>query len=286
MTMQFKIGHTGITWGYSLEQLEQAVRDTAALGYQGFETFGDTIEAYNQAHPEGFGALLHKYNLPLAAIYCPVWASEPEQAQQSVDQVVAWGRLARDLGAATVVVQGGKRQAQPYTRYPFLVEVFNEIGLRLADMGLATAVHPHTGTLIETQAEIDAVLSALDPTCAGFAPDTGQIAKGGSEVMPILRRYRGLIRHVHLKDYVGGAPPVTPEGQEIDLTGYANYLPLGQGVIDFAAVFDLLAEIQFKDWVMVELDATGTFPRPPFEAAQVSKRFLQSTLGQRFKEEG
>jgi inosose dehydratase len=285
MGKQFRIGHTGITWGYQLNQLEGAVRDTAALGYQGFETFGDTIADYNRQEPAGFGALLQKYNIPLASIYCPVWAQEAEQEEESIEQVVAWAQLARDLGASTVVIQGGKRQPQPYKNYPFLVGVFNEIGRRLADMGLSTAVHPHTGTLIETREEIDAILSAVDPRLVGFAPDTGQIAKGGSEVMPVLEEYGSLISHVHLKDYTGGPLQYDQAGKEIDSTGYSNYLPLGMGVIDFPQVFQLMERLNFDGWVMVELDATGGFPRPPREAAQISRDYLQNTLNQQFAQQ-
>jgi inosose dehydratase len=285
MAKQFRIGHTGITWGYRLDQLEGAVRDTAELGYQGFETFGETIVDYNRQDPAGFGALLKKYGIPLASIYCPVWAREPEQAQESIEQVVSWSQLARDLGASTVVIQGGKRQPQPYKNYPFLVGVFDEIGRRLADMGLATAVHPHTGTLIETREEIDAVLSAVDPRFVGFAPDTGQIVKGGSDVMPVLEDYGSLIRHVHLKDYIGGPVQYDQAGKEIDATGYSGYLPLGMGVLDFSQVFDLMERLNFDGWVMVELDATGSFPRPPREAARISRDFLHNTLNQQFSQQ-
>jgi inosose dehydratase len=282
MTASFRIGHTGITWGYQLENIIDAVRDTAALGYAGFETFGDTIEAYNAAYPAGFGALLAEHSLPLAAIYCPVWARGPAEVQGSIDEVLRWARLAHGLGAQAVVVQGGRRTSEPFTDFAFLVQTFNEIGRRLADLGLVTAIHPHTGTLIETRAEIDAVLSAVDPRLVGFAPDTGQILKGGSEVMAVLRDYQSLIGHVHLKDYIGGPLPSDEHGKEIDRTGYSNYQPLGQGAIDFRPVFALLEEIGFSGWVMVELDATGTFPRPPREAAQISRDYLRQTLGAAF----
>ena len=42
-----KIGHTGITWGIPGD-VEQAYRETAELGYLGFETFAKTIQEWNQ----------------------------------------------------------------------------------------------------------------------------------------------------------------------------------------------------------------------------------------------
>jgi inosose dehydratase len=267
---QYRIGHTGITWGFEAEQIEAAVRDTAALGYQGFETFGDTIEAYNQQHPAGFGALLEQYNLPLASVYCPAWAVQPEQARESVDQVVAWASTARDLGASAVVVQAGKRGPQPFTNYGFLVEMLNEIGQRLADLGLAAAVHPHAGTLIENRHEIDAVFSAVDPRWVGFAPDTGHITKGGSDPVAVMRDYAALIRHVHLKDYAEAGQP--------DPGDPGGFVPLGMGAVDYPAVFALLDEIGYDAWVMVELNPPDHLSISPREGAQISLRYLKETL--------
>src|SRR5580700_3758603 len=42
-----KIGHTGITWPRSEGgPADQAIQDIGSLGYWGFETFGETLDAY------------------------------------------------------------------------------------------------------------------------------------------------------------------------------------------------------------------------------------------------
>ena len=164
-----------------------------------------------------------------------------------------------------------------------MARIFSEIGLRLQDMGLIGAIHPHTGTLIETQEEIDAVMGAVDPQAVFFAPDTGQIVKGGGDLLQVLRDYRALIRHVHLKDYAGGEVRRDERGKEIDPTGYSGYTPVGYGVLDMPAVVAFLEEIDYQDLVMVELDGTDMTPRPPREAAEMSKRYLQERLGQSFR---
>ena len=43
-----KIGHTGITWGYSAEDAPNAIRDVGELGYHGFESFGSVLEAWEE----------------------------------------------------------------------------------------------------------------------------------------------------------------------------------------------------------------------------------------------
>ncbi|MHB1356793.1 MAG: sugar phosphate isomerase/epimerase family protein, partial [Anaerolineae bacterium] len=83
-----------------------------------------------------------------------------------------------------------------------------------------------------------------------------------------LNDYKSIIRHVHLKDWGGGR-----------FTGYADYEPIGSGVVDMAGVFRVLEDANFGGWVMVELDGTPQAPRPPREAAAMSKRYLENLLG-------
>ena len=280
---QFTIGHTSITCGYTLDRVEPTIRDVAELGYRAFETFGFTIEGYEKEHPGQFRALLERYNLPFGSCYCNTSFVDPADAREDIEQVLRWAAQAKALGAQTIVLQAaGVRLPQPYTEHKAMARIFSELGLRLQEMGLIGAIHPHTGTLIETRDEIEAVLDAVDPQAVFFAPDTGQIVKGGSDLLPLLRSYRHLIRHVHLKDYVGGPVRYDAAGKEIDPTGYAGYTPIGMGVVDMPGVFALLEEIGYNDLVMVELDGTSVVPRPPREAAALSKQYLLEKLGQRF----
>jgi inosose dehydratase len=266
---KYRIGHSGITWGFTLADAEPAVRDVAELGYRAFETFGHVLEQY-PGGPDGFRALLDRYGIPLAAAYCPTRFVDPSDADEDVEQVTKWARVAQSLGASTIVLQAGQRQAEPYTGFAGMAEAFNEIGRRARDLGLTTAIHPHTGTLIETGAEIDAILDAVDPALVGFAPDTGQIAKGGADPVAKLRQHKDLIYHVHLKDYAGGRE-----------TAHAGYAPVGSGVMDMAGIFEVLEEAGFEGWVNVELDGRPAPPLVPRDAAAMSLGYLKGLLRDR-----
>ena len=104
--------------------------------------------------------------------------------------------------------------------------------------------------------------------------------------MAVLKDYGERVRHVHLKDYIGGPVERDAEGKEIDPTGYVGYTPIGHGSLDMPAIFQFLEEIDYQDLVMVELDATPRAPRPPREAALMSKTYIQETLGQAAVVEG
>ena len=83
-------------------------------------------------------------------------------------------------------------------------------------MGLTPVLHQHTGTCVESRDETYAVMESVDTKVMKFGPDIGQLQKGGSDPVKVVKDFLPLVQHMHLKDYAGG-----PE--------YLGYCPLGQG---------------------------------------------------------
>jgi inosose dehydratase len=272
---RYPLGHTGITWPSGLDGTERAVADLAALGYEGFETFGATLEQFDRERG-GIARVLERHRLPLVSAYCWGTFIDPGRADEDVSQMLRWAELTKALGGKVIVVGPGRREKPSYTadEYAFMARTLDDIGRRIRDLGLVAAIHPHTGTTIETREEIDRVMGAVDPQAVFFAPDTGQIQKGGADAMAVLRDYARSIRHVHVKDYDGQGES---EGGP-DRTGYVNYTPVGEGTLDFAAMLELLDGIGYDGWLMVELDGTPAATRDPKEAARVSKETLERLL--------
>src|SRR6185436_6240586 len=65
---RLKAGHTGITWGFSPADAERAIADVASLGFNGYESFGNVLEAWESK--SGLDALLNAAKLPLRSAYC------------------------------------------------------------------------------------------------------------------------------------------------------------------------------------------------------------------------
>ncbi len=276
-----KIGHTGITWGIPGD-VEHAYRDTAELGYQGFETFAAKILEINGSRPGGYRNLVDSFGIPTAAAYCYKEWINPDTAAADLENAC---READGLGALpggeTLVLQAGPRPTDGYTADQFrrLADALNRIGDYCRQIGLAAGLHPHTGTAIETREDIDTILGLVDAALIGFAPDTGQIAKGGSDILEVMRTYRDRIVHVHLKDWNGNYER-DADGKEIDRSGYVNYEPIGSGILPMPEIFAILSsEGGFAGWINVELDGTQRAPRPPREAARMSRSYLKSLLG-------
>jgi inosose dehydratase len=72
---KLKIGHTGITWGYTPQDAATAIPEVASLGYYGYETFGEYFEAWEPKG--GLKKLLDENRLPLISAYCNVNLTDP-----------------------------------------------------------------------------------------------------------------------------------------------------------------------------------------------------------------
>lgn len=194
----------------------------------------------------------------------------PAAAPALLDEGRRLAAAVRGLGGEVLMlVPGGRREEPPYSLDEFkrMAETMNHVGAAAREAGVTAA---------ETRLEIEILLDRLDPRCVGFAPDTGQIAKGGADPLPIVDRWADRVRHVHLKDLApewaasrrAGAPLRGPEG----------YAELGQGIIDFRPLLPILERVGYTGWLMAGLDEAR---RPAREAAALSKDYLERTLGLR-----
>jgi inosose dehydratase len=264
---RLKIGHTGITW----RGPEAAITEIASLGYEGFEPFGNVLEQWEAKG--GMGALLEQAKLPLVSAYCGTNLSVPEQRSAEIEKMVRWGKIIKKFGGTTVVIgpngrgRGGTFDFAAVKQN--IVTTLNEMCKALADAGVTGVLHQHTGTTVETRDEVYAVMEAVDTKYVKFGPDVGQLAKGGSDPVKIVKDFLSVITHVHLKDWDGGPY-------------WTNYCPLGKGKVDIAAILDLLEKQPDLKIAMVELDSGGNPPLTPIQTAEVSKAYLKS-LGYTFR---
>jgi inosose dehydratase len=259
---RLKVGHTGITWGFKPTDAEGAIKDVAALGYHGYESFGGVLEFWEQQG--GFDAKLKAVNLPLQSAYCPINLTDATKRKDEVAKIVRWGGLIKKCGGSVAVIgpNNVKRPAFDFAKEKAtIVEALNEMCKALDGIGVVGALHQHTGTCVETRDETYAVMEAVDTRYVKFGPDVGQLQKGGADPVKVVKDFLPVVRHVHLKDWDGGAH-------------YEGYCPLGQGKVDVAGIVDLLDGSGNDLMIMAELDPTANMPLAPLEAARINKATL------------
>jgi inosose dehydratase len=271
------IGHTGLTWiplGGRItpppinpmvdpQYVQAAIRDIAGLGFYGIELFGNQIEAVEAQG--GLGAMLAEHKLPLISAYCGANLSDPAARKDSIAKVMDWARLVKKYGGKVIVVgpNGVRRNTYDFKAHKDdIVTTLNELGKAVSDLGLTPVLHQHTGTCVESRDETYAVMESVDTKVMKFGPDIGQLQKGGSDPVKVVKDFLPIVEHMHLKDYSGGDQ-------------YLGYCPLGQGKVDIPAILAMMDGRKTAGLVMVELDSPPPQPMPAGETAKIAKAYLE-----------
>ncbi|MDR1631175.1 MAG: myo-inosose-2 dehydratase [Oscillospiraceae bacterium] len=156
----------------------------------------------------------------------------------------------------------------------------NRLGRVAADMGIILTFHHHMGTVVQTAAEIDRMMENTDPELFNLLFDTGHLAYCGEDYMAVLKKHGKRIRHVHLKDI---RPEVIARVREeklsfLDGVRLGTFTVPGDGAIDFAPVFEVLAQNGYEGWLLVEAEQDPAIANP-FEYALKARKYIAEKTG-------
>lgn len=161
------------------------------------------------------------------------------------------------------VLSDGVRQIRDYARDQY---------------GLTVYFHPHGETHVETEDQIERLLSEVD---IDLCLDTGHHAYAGGNPVEFLRRHIGRIKYLHIKDC---DPAIRAEKDRESLSfsaaiDHGIMVEAGRGSVDFAAIRDILKAHAFDGWAIVEQDM---YPAPADRPLRVAKRTLDYLNGIHF----
>jgi inosose dehydratase len=138
-----------------------------------------------------------------------------------------------------------------------MIEMIVTVARVAADeFGLRPVLHPHCGTHIEFPDEIERALGDLPHATIGLCIDTGHSAVADMQGADLVDRYADRIEYFHFKDVDAHAlRRMHDERLEFDeALGVGLFCPIGQGVVDFAALRESLRRIAFVGPATVEQD--------------------------------
>jgi inosose dehydratase len=143
--------------------------------------------------------------------------------------------------------------------------------------GIALHLHPHVGTCIEREAQIDRL---LDETEVTLCFDTGHHAFWDQDVLAYLSRVWDRVGFIHLKNV---DPAVRARVLSGDLGVSASFdhgvmCGLSEGCVDIAAVMRLLAARWYDGPVVVEQDPARDAQDTPEAMARRNLAFLRGCL--------
>ncbi len=135
----------------------------------------------------------------------------------------------------------------------------------LASEGVTLAYHHHMGTIIETEAEIDALMAATGPH-VHLLFDAGHCAFGGGDPERVLSRHIARVAHVHAKNI---RPVVTARVRAEGLSFLQGVLAGAftvpgdqEGGIDFAPLLRILAKQGYDGWIVIEAEQDPAIRNP------------------------
>lgn len=182
--------------------------------------------------------------------------------------------LLRDLGARHLVIMDesnwyprGQEGVLDEARWQGLTDMIREaLHLVEGEYGLKLSFHPHIGTAVEREAQIDRLLADTE---IDLCFDTGHHAFWDQDVLTYMDKAIPRIAYMHLKnvDPAVRARVLRGELAVAESYGAGVMCPLPDGVVDIKAVMRLLADHSFDGPVVVEQDVAADARETPLELA-------------------
>ncbi|MEW5978664.1 MAG: sugar phosphate isomerase/epimerase [Acidobacteriota bacterium] len=260
-------------WNRFLDEVAQAGYEWIELGPYG----------YLPTNPSTLKIELQRRGLKACGTFIMRHLEDQEDWPQLEREVTAVSELLAELGARYVVLIDDTH-TNLFNGESVRAARLDESGRqRLVDttqrvarivhqrFGHKLVVHPHADTHIEYEDQIEALLAATDPALVSLCLDTGHHAYAGGDPVAFLRKHHSRIPYLHLKN-------VDPEMQR---RVKAQGIPFAQavardmfcepsmGVVDFEALRDVLTEIDYQGFAVVEQDM---FPAPFEKPLPIAKR--------------
>src|SRR5262249_32809432 len=217
--------------------------------------------------PPLLGEMLERHGLELVSAFVPLVLhhrslGDAEQLAREATTLLAQSG-ARTLVLSIVEDEGWAEPTQvDDDAWRNLAANVKEIESIAAGDGLTVALHPHVGTLIETDEQVRLAVERLD---IGWCLDTGHLLIGGTDPVAFVRDYGDRIVHAHLKD-VDTTLVARLRSGELSLlsaTRQGLFVPLGRGDAGIASVLDALAQHGYGGWLVLEQDTAITGDEPP-----------------------
>jgi inosose dehydratase len=262
-----QFGYAAITWQ---GQDRQAIDDVSAVGFKGIQLRTSALPEFGDK-PAALKELLKSKGLTMVAFSSGNVRIDPQFEAEDIATHLKHARFVRDVGGLYLQLTDTRpKRALVAADYQRLGTLMTEIGKRSADLGVPVAYHNHMNNIGERPEEVDRVLDATDPRYVKLLPDIAHYQQGGGDPVRAVRRYADRILFLHIKDVQSPLP-----GNSGDPMRSYRFVEIGRGKVDVKAAFAALAEVKFKGWAIVELDAVPDKARTPRESAIIAKQYLQ-----------
>lgn len=284
-----KIAYTAWTWVRYIgteahpviflpeETIETSIRELKECGYDCYENFRFVEDIYGQK-PDELKAVFEKYGMNFSCLYNYLGDGVEEDyeiCKRNVEFMKKLGVKHMNLEAPSVPLDEWRAKVDPDHVVPLektqeTVEQVNVLGKLCYENGISLNLHPHYGTYVETEEQIDYFLAHTDPKYVHLCLDTAHTYICGMDPIKLFDKLlaTGRVAYIHFKD-------VDPHVE--DYPGpIQSFMALGQGVLDFRGITKVLKKYDYDDIICVELDHQRL---NNYESAEYSRNYIRKVLG-------
>jgi inosose dehydratase len=291
MSMMARLAGAPISWGvcevpgWGLElPVRRVLAEMQQLGLAATELGSD---GYMPTDPAELKDLCAEFDLAMIGGFVPLVVHEPSQREATVAAAHRAASLMSAAGGTVFVTSSvtdwdwGPRSPLSADDWRVAADVLDEVGEIVAAYGMTQAIHPHLRTILETRADIEALLDVSD---VGWTFDTGHMQIGGMDPMEFVEIAFDRIRHVHLKDVVMDTALPVFRGDASIMEGVqaGMFCNLGSGDVPIGDIVKALEARGYDQWYVLEQDAAITSGEPeegsgPYLDVLASIEFLRGT---------
>ncbi len=272
-------------WGHQMEP-SRVLREMSELGL-GATEFGP--DGFLPMQPELKASILKEHNMIAVGGFVPVVLHRADHdpvpaVKKELESYKAAGAKVLVL-AANSGIDGYDAKLPVLTDddWQILFNNLNRLQQIAAEVGVKAVLHPHVGTMIETQ---DHVMRVVAGSTIPFCLDTGHMIIGGTDPVAFAQNHAGRVAHSHLKDVdLSWAKKVqNNELSYYDAVVQGMYRPLGQGDVDIRAIVRSLIKSGYTGWFVLEQDNVITAEpgvnQGPMADAKASVEFLRGVIAE------
>jgi len=273
-----KIAYTSWTWiksgdpGTAKSQLADSFRELKFLGYDYIENFSFIADYYDD--PRELVDLQERYGVRLINLYGHFdfdIEGSIARCKKQIDFLAAIGGKYFNCQNNGFGDGGPTERPTDQRMIDATCAIANELGKYAKGQDVKLCFHPHYGTCVFSESDIDAFAKGTDPEYVYFCIDTAHTFVAGMNPAKTIKRYGDRIGYIHLKD-VDSLTLSKASGS----AKMWSFRALGEGNICFPEVKEALTEIGYDGVLCVELDN----PRIcNYQSAETSRKYIKSVLG-------
>ena len=269
------VGYSVISWPD--DQFDQALEGISSVGYKGVQLMGEVVANYPGDKALAMRDRLKKLNLVPTALSCHNVPLAPGKSDVSYANFRLDVDFMKTLGGIFFQVTDGGHPKVKYSAddVKTLCESMNELGKIAKDSGMTLGYHPHFGTLGETREGVRQLMDATRPEYVKLIVDVAHVTLGGCDPAEVIRTYHERLAFFHFKDCRKDTSDLVHTNYEKGARARIRFCEVGQGVVDFPSIMAAIRDVNFKGWVIVELDRYLPPPGGPTESARINKAALE-----------